>query len=113
MKIHTVITLRSNQCVYRFDEDFAPISSEFTVNIHTSGSQMHPAVAAHPNGTFVVVWSSESQDGDGYGVFFQRYSDTEIPEFSNIALLMVSLVVVFAVARRRRLRDHPYIDKET
>jgi len=35
-----------------------PNLSEFQVNSETAYSQQHPAVAALPNGTFVVVWQS-------------------------------------------------------
>ena len=48
--------------------------SEFAVNTYTTGQQGYPAVATAPDGRFVVVWSSESQDGDSFGVFGQRYN---------------------------------------
>ncbi len=32
------------------------------------------AVASDANGNFVVVWSSKNQDGDGWGIYAQRYS---------------------------------------
>ncbi len=48
--------------------------SEFAVNTYTTGYQARPAVATAPDGRFVVVWSSPSQDGDSFGVFGQRYS---------------------------------------
>ena len=39
-----------------------PIGGEFQVNAHTTGAQLRPSVAAHPDGGFVVVWMAD--DGD-------------------------------------------------
>jgi hypothetical protein len=47
---------------------------EFPVNTYTTAQQLSPAVAAAPDGSFVVVWTSESQDGDLGGVVGQRYN---------------------------------------
>src|SRR5262249_17869774 len=40
----------------------------------TTGVKKDVRVRASPNGSFVVVWSGAAQDGDGYGVFAQRYT---------------------------------------
>jgi hypothetical protein len=58
-----------------------PVGSEFRVNTYTTSAQVHPAVAAAPDGSFVVVWSS---DGEGsplkeYDVFGQRFSAAGAP----------------------------------
>jgi hypothetical protein len=45
---------------------------EIRVNAYTTGIQRSPAVAALAPGQFVVVWQSNGQDGDNYGVFGQR-----------------------------------------
>ncbi|HWM95212.1 MAG TPA: hypothetical protein VN493_30945 [Thermoanaerobaculia bacterium] len=37
--------------------------SEFQVNTFTTGHQGHPAVAAIPNGNFVIVWQSDGSNG--------------------------------------------------
>ena len=50
-----------------------PRGGEFRVNTTTQGSQGGPAVAVDADGDLVVVWSSEAQDGSGYGVYGQRY----------------------------------------
>jgi hypothetical protein len=50
-----------------------PLGSEFQVNTYTTESQDHPSVASAGNGSLVVVWSSNTQDGSGGGVFGQRY----------------------------------------
>jgi hypothetical protein len=43
------------------------------VNTYTTGDQFRPSVASDASGNFVVVWQSDGQDGDGDGVFGQRY----------------------------------------
>ena len=54
----------------------APLNSEFLINTYTTGEQNLPAVAGLTNGQFVVTWQSAAQDGSGYGIYGQRYSDT-------------------------------------
>jgi len=48
-------------------------AAEFLVNSYTTNGQAGPAVAALGNGHFVVVWRSDQQDGNSYGVFGQRF----------------------------------------
>jgi len=50
-----------------------PLSAEFGVNTYTPGSQVRPAVAAAADGRFVVAWQDLGQDGNGYGIYAQRY----------------------------------------
>lgn len=52
-----------------------PTSPEFQVNTTTTGKQEQPAVAALAGGGFVVVWTSDGQDGSGLGVYGQRFDD--------------------------------------
>ncbi len=57
----------------------APIGSEFRVNTRTSGEQRTftetpQSVAMDADGDFVVTWSSNGQDGSGWGVYAQRYN---------------------------------------
>jgi hypothetical protein len=52
----------------------SPIGGEFRVNTHTTADQHLSSVASQQSGDFVVVWQSDGQDGDGAGVFGQRYS---------------------------------------
>jgi hypothetical protein len=53
----------------------APEGPEFQVNTYTTNNQNQAAVASDANGNFVVVWqSSGGQDGDGNGIFGQRYN---------------------------------------
>ncbi|MEZ0370505.1 MAG: hypothetical protein ACAI44_15555 [Candidatus Sericytochromatia bacterium] len=57
----------------RYDSTGTPISGEFPVNTTVAGDQDFPAVAIDADGDFVVTWHSRNQDGDGYGVYAQRY----------------------------------------
>ena len=50
---------------------------EFQVNTFFTFRQERPAVAMDADGDFVVAWQSEGQDGDGTGVFAQRFQGTE------------------------------------
>jgi len=47
--------------------------AEFRVNTYTTGYQSAPAVAMNHAGDFVVAWESQGQDGDGRGVYAQRF----------------------------------------
>lgn len=58
----------------RFDASHLPVASEFQVNTYVTGNQHQPSVAMFPNGSFVVVWSSDGQDGSGYGIYAQQFS---------------------------------------
>jgi hypothetical protein len=62
----------------------APLGADVQVNTFTRGPQRRPRVAADPAGDFVVVWVSgqyfgATQDGDGTGVFAQRYAAGGVP----------------------------------
>ncbi len=47
--------------------------SEFRINSYSYDSQQEPQVAATPDGGFIVVWTSNAQDGSEWGVYGQRY----------------------------------------
>jgi hypothetical protein len=59
----------------RFDSLGTRLGPEFQVNTYTASYQYTSAraVAAAPDGSFVVVWTSLGQDGYGPGVFTQRF----------------------------------------
>jgi hypothetical protein len=44
------------------------------------GAQVSAAVASDADGDFVVVWSSEGQDGSSYGIFGQRFDSSGAPQ---------------------------------
>jgi len=51
-------------------------SSEFGVNTYTTGAQQMPRIAVDANGDYLIVWQSDGQDGDGSGVYAQRFDET-------------------------------------
>lgn len=59
------------------DQTPLAVGSEFQVNTYTTGRQRQVSAAVAPDGSFVIVWSSEgSYDGDdssGYAIQGQRY----------------------------------------
>jgi hypothetical protein len=70
-----------------FDASWQPLGSSFRVNTYTQNLQILPAAAADAAGNVVTVWTSSppififpegpiipGQDGDGSGVFAQRFT---------------------------------------
>jgi hypothetical protein len=51
-------------------------TGDIRVNTYVAGQQCDPAVAALPDGTAIVVWSSYGEDGSMYGVFARRLKST-------------------------------------
>jgi hypothetical protein len=60
----------------RYSAFGVPLGGEFQVNTTTAGDQNAPAVAVAPNGSFIVTWQSQGQDGSGLGVFAQRFDSS-------------------------------------
>lgn len=56
-----------------FDSSWRPAAPVFHVNTATGGEQIEPAVAFDSSGDFFAVWSG--QDGNGFGVFGQRFDE--------------------------------------
>ncbi len=48
--------------------------SAFVINSTTTGNQTNPDVAMDAAGNSVVVWESADEDGDGHGIFAQRFN---------------------------------------
>ncbi len=57
----------------RYDADGAAVGGEFQVNTETANDRLYPSITALADGGFVVTWQSEGQDGDGSGIYGQRY----------------------------------------
>ncbi|MCB9337328.1 MAG: T9SS type A sorting domain-containing protein [Lewinellaceae bacterium] len=57
--------------------------SEFQINTTSSNVQNYPDVAMNGNGDFVAVWQSYGQDGDGFGIYFQRYNSSGVAQGSE------------------------------
>ena len=56
-----------------YDRNSNPRTGVFQVNTTSNGYQEYATVAMDAAGNFMVTWSSWGQDGDGWGVFAQRY----------------------------------------
>lgn len=71
----------NGQGVYarRYDSFGNPLGGEFRVNSTTNNDQEFSTVAMDATGDFVITWSSNNQDGNGWGVYAQRYDSTGNP----------------------------------
>jgi len=67
----------------RFDNNGGPLSIEFQINTTTTSNQQAPAVASDASGNTVVVWMSQDQDGDGWGIYGQRYNAAGVAQGSE------------------------------
>ncbi|WP_392534808.1 beta strand repeat-containing protein [Nostoc sp. C117] len=54
--------------------------NEFKVNTYTSSNQTNPTVAMDATGDFLISWSSNGQDGSGYGIYAQRYNSAGVAQ---------------------------------
>lgn len=59
-----------------FDANGAAVGGELAVNQTTAGDQDLPAVAATPDGGFIVAWQSQSPGGDGLDVMARRFNSS-------------------------------------
>jgi hypothetical protein len=66
----------SNAGVYeqRFDAANTKMGGDVQVNTYTTSDQRYPAVARFSDNSYVVIWSSNGQDGSGWGVYGQRFN---------------------------------------
>ena len=58
--------------------------TEFRVNTTTLGNQQNASVSMDTTGNFVVAWSSDSQDGNGFGVYARIFNATGTPVSNEI-----------------------------
>ena len=65
----------------RFDPTGVPLGAQMQINAFTTGNQEQPAVAASPNGEFVVVWQSYYSDSTDnfFGIHARRMSSDGDP----------------------------------
>ncbi len=61
---------------HAFDLQGNRVGSEFHVNTFSEEAQASAALTSTGPGAYVVVWSSEDQDGDADGIFGQRFGPT-------------------------------------
>ena len=52
------------------------MGSEFKVNSETLNDQTNPAIEALADGGFIISWESSGQDGNGKGIYAQRYDSS-------------------------------------
>lgn len=57
----------------RYDATGNRIGSETRVNTTTSEDQDDPSITVLNNGSYVITWTSDGQDGSGDGIYMQRY----------------------------------------
>ena len=58
----------------RYDSEGSAVEDEFLVNTTVSDNQSHACALSLTDGKFVVLWSSDNQDGSGSGIFGQIYA---------------------------------------
>jgi len=58
----------------RYNSSGAVQGVEFKANTYTTSDQMLAAVGMDSAGDFVITWESNTQDGNGYGIYAQRYN---------------------------------------
>ena len=63
----------------RYKGDGVALGPPFAVNQYSTGAQRTPLVAFDDKGNFLVVWISEGQDGDGFGVFGRAFDAAGAP----------------------------------
>ena len=57
-----------------YDSNDAKVGAEFQVNTHTNNGQLDPAISAFSDNKFIVVWTSNGQDGSMSGVYGQIFN---------------------------------------
>lgn len=69
----------------RYNASGTPQGTEFRVSTRTTNDQSSPSVGMDANGNFVIAWSSNLQDGSGYGIFANglNYTPTDIQLSNN------------------------------
>ncbi|MFZ2725739.1 MAG: calcium-binding protein [Methylococcaceae bacterium] len=58
----------------RYNADGTAAGVEFRINTTTANNQSEPSITALVNGGFVVTWTDNVKDGNGNGVYGQRYN---------------------------------------
>ncbi len=66
-----------------FDADGNEVGSNFLVNTTTADDQSYPQAIGLAGGGFVITWQSEGQDGDGSGIYAQRYDAAGVAQGSE------------------------------
>ena len=83
----------------QYDAAGAPLADEAQVNTHAPNNQHFAAVAMDADGDFVVAWASQYQDGEGYGIFGQRYAVAPVVAASSFTFATAPHALRFAFDR--------------
>ena len=70
----------------KFNADGSKAGAEFRINTTTSSDQININGEGNSYGGFVVTWQSNGQDGDGQGLFMQRYDELGNKLYSKTTL---------------------------
>lgn len=70
----------------RFNAAGTPQGAEFRANTYTTNYQRSPSLAMDDSGDFVIAWESNGQDGEGSGIYAQRYNAAGTPQGSEFRL---------------------------
>ncbi|HEY9628940.1 MAG TPA: cadherin domain-containing protein [Coleofasciculaceae cyanobacterium] len=79
-------TSASGVFVQRYDKDGVAQGSETLVNTYKFDKQQNSSIAMNATGGYVITWSSETQEEDGWGVYAQRYNADGSPNGAEIAV---------------------------
>jgi hypothetical protein len=74
----------------RYDAAGTPLGTQVRVNTTTDSAQFDPSIAMDADGDYAVTWTSENQDGSGYGVYSQRYAAAGSPQGSETGVNTVT-----------------------
>lgn len=67
----------------RYNASGGTVGPAFRVNTYTDGDQEDVSMEMSDDGSFVVSWKSEQQDGDQNGVYAQRYNAAGVAQGSE------------------------------
>ena len=67
-------TSASGVFVQRYDKNGLALGSETLVNTYILDNQQNSSIAMNATGGYVITWSSELQDQDGWGVYAQQFN---------------------------------------
>jgi len=95
------------------------INSEYPVNNYTTGNQWHSAICALSNKGVTIVWESEGQDGDGYGIYFSTATlvssisngngkSTSIPGFEFYIMMSAIGLSITVILRKSQKKKNNY-----
>jgi len=74
------------------------VGNEFQINTFTTGGQLNPSVSSNGSG-FLIVWQSNLQDGDQYGIYARM---TAVPEPTTFLLLGSGIIALMRLIRRNK-----------